>query len=498
MVRLVCILIVLVPAAGDRAAADAALAAGRYEEARAIYVKLLEAARDPGTVAELRDRVGRTFLGRGKLWEAEKWFRDSLAARETAEARYHRGLVFYRAARRAAANPVSRGAEVRALLNDAVAEIRRSLALRPASPEGWVLLGLCERDREEPRAEEEAYRKALDLDPGRPDASLYLAYRRERAGDAAGARKLLLAVEPARRTGEHWKALGRLAGRLGDREGMKDAYLRAASLDPGDRAALNGLWNATAYRRLFAEFEVAMKRLLREHPDAWTPRYYLGFLYRTMGRPKDALEAFREAEKRSPGNVEIRHKIADMLLRDLRDERGAIEEYEAILAVDPRDERSRSVLSAVALGKARSGDLEEARKLFEVLRKADPGEWSHTTNLALVLKDLGRPEEALALYREAEEAFPFVAQIPNDRGLLLMGLGRTEEAWAAFREALDRDPGFLDTLQNMGAYSRLEGDLEAALEWFRKAYRRARVVGADLSVFRRYLDMVAREKEGRR
>ena len=90
----------------------------------------------------------------------------------------------------------------------------------------------------------------------------------------------------------------------------------------------------------------------------------------------------------------------------------------------------------------------------------------HRMNLALTYKERGEFERALAIYEKAEEEFPFEPQIPNDRGLLLMGAGRRAEAMAAFETALDRDDEFLDTLENLGAYARLEGDWEAALKWF--------------------------------
>ena len=62
------------------------------------------------------------------------------------------------------------------------------------------------------------------------------------------------------------------------------------------------------------------------------------------------------------------------------------------------------------------------------------------------------------------------------------------------RECLfSRDPEFLDSLENLGAFARLDGRLEEAKSYFLRACERVRREGGDTSRFRRYLDTVARE-----
>jgi superkiller protein 3 len=494
MIELVMAMLLLA-AGGDRAQADALFEKGEWGKARTEYEALLEEAATPDADAELSDLIGRTILGEGGVWEAEKWFTRSIQARETAAARLHRGQVYVGAGARAARAPGVQGAEVLSLMNDGARDLERALELDPRFAEAWFTLGVCESYREGDEPAERAYRKALEFEPGHLGASLNLAAILERGGGADAAREILESVAEDGRDARVWTALARLAGKTGDGDREKEAWTRAVLAAPADAVTYDGLWRVTAVKKRFADFEKAMARVLEAHPDAYLAHYFLGFAYRYTGRPKEAIAAFTKTLEINPEEIQARVKIADILSEDLRDPDGSISHYLEALKSDPENERARVEVARLALNKAAGGDLDEAHRLFTVLREAQPNEPSHTANLALVEKELGRPERGVELYLEAEERFPFNARLANDRGLLLMGLGREDEAIAAFEKALNRDPEFLDALENLGAYSRLRGDRDAAVTRFRSAYDRVRAEGGDAGKFRRYLDKVARERE---
>ncbi len=464
----------------------------RFAEARAAYEALLPGL-DGADRARVLTRVGEACASLGDQWAAEGALAEAVALEETAERRLKRGENLYFIGQRVASEPGVLAAEVQALMNDAAREIRRALELSPDSAEAHVYAGLCHRYLDARDLEEAAYRRALELEPGRADAALYLAYLLETRGQADEARAVLGAVPAEARGAAHHLALGRLALRTGDLAEARVAGRRAIAAAPEDPEGYQTVWNATAFRKRFSAFEEDMAAVLAEDPERFLAHYFLGFCRRDAGRPRESVESFLAAARLRPSETRARLLAGEVLREDLRDTAGATTEYLAVLEADPSDARAREVLASLAFDRSQAGDAAEARRLLEALRRADPSEWSHTTNLALLERDAGHLDEALRLYEEAEAAFPFEPQIPNDRGLLLMGLGRRDEAIAAFRRALEQDPLFLDGLENMGAYAWLEGRAEEARGWFLRAYERARVVGGEIGKFRRYLDEVSRE-----
>lgn len=486
-------LLFLVP--NGRAEADRLFAEKDWPAAREAYQAVLDSIEPPGERAEVLDRIGRTWLNEGDLWEAESWFTRSIEAADSGRARLDRGRAYFYAGERAANDPTSLGAEVRSLMNDAARDLEKAVELTPDSADAWYFLAYAEWYRERPEEAEKGFRKALELDPGHSDSALQLARFREAAGRVEEARATLESVPEDLRTAPHWMMLGRLRAAAGDREKSVDAWRRALLLDPTDQDAYNGLWNETARQTHYAEFDRVMEAVLAVAPDAWLPHYYLGFSNRLDGRPQVAIEQFRKAYEKNPEHVKSLTTVGDILLDDLKKDDEATEVYLKVLAADPGNARALSVLRVMAFRKALAKDYAAAERLYAAMAAGDPTDWSHTANLAIVMKETGRIEQAIELYRGAAERFPFEPQILNDLGLLYMGIGRKAEGMKAFRDALEIDPESLDSLENLGSFARLDGRLEEALEYYGRAYERVRREGGDSSKFRRLLDMVAREIE---
>jgi tetratricopeptide (TPR) repeat protein len=238
--------------------------------------------------------------------------------------------------------------------------------------------------------------------------------------------------------------------------------------------------------------------VLDAHPEAWLPRYYLGFCYMEMKEPEKAIERFSEVRERKPEWEDPLYRISFIRQVDLDDEEGALEGYLEVLEADPGHQETLRAVDYLAGLRFNAGRMTEAERLFRALDRADPSEPRHLLNLALVERERGKAEEALAIYREGEERFPFEPRFPNDRGLLLMSLGRTDDAFAAFRQALERDPEDLNALENLGAYSRLRGDYDESIRYFRVASQAVEPGSDAAAKFRRYLDMVARERDEQR
>ena len=74
---------------------------------------------------------------------------------------------------------------------------------------------------------------------------------------------------------------------------------------------------------------------------------------------------------------------------------------------------------------------------------------------------------------------------------------RQDQARARLEESAERDPRTTSALETLGNLARAAGDWDGALARYREAHRRATEFrdDADRLKFRRFLDVVAREKE---
>jgi len=123
------------------------------------------------------------------------------------------------------------------------AEVAEAAAAQPgADATVWALLGDIRRAQGLAAAAEEAYRKALDLEPYQYAARVNLAVLRLSQGDAAGAEELAArAAQDRPDLPEAWTNLGlarRALGRYGE---ARDAYEQALAAAPAYAPALKNL-----------------------------------------------------------------------------------------------------------------------------------------------------------------------------------------------------------------------------------------------------------------
>jgi tetratricopeptide (TPR) repeat protein len=96
----------------------------------------------------------------------------------------------------------------------------------------------------------------------------------------------------------------------------------------------------------------------------------------------------------------------------------------------------------------RSGELEEARRWYDVARRLDPEDAVIRFNLGNVLDELGRHGEAEIAYTQAIERSPDLADAWFNLGLLQEKLGRAAEALSSYRRAFAIEPTYADALHN--------------------------------------------------
>ncbi len=327
-------------------------------------------------------------------------------------------------------------------LPGAVAAFQRAIAAEPDEPEHWAILGatLLQMGRVEDSVR--AYREVERLDPTSPSMLYNLAIgliRLGQIGEAVARLEALVAQAPDHVDGRvNLATLYDRGGRPGDAERL---LTEAIELDPYDSelqaqraSVLISLGRAPEARR-------EMVALLRAEPDnaeallvlgmanealgspgdavaAWervlalgvseetaaTAHYYLGRSLLGQGRSEEAVARLQRAVDSLPANRQLRLTLAGAL-GSRGEYRRAVEQYDAAIASEPRDESARfgKAMSLLLSGgeSAASAHLSES---VELLPESVPLKHLLARLLATAADDTVRDgAEALRLAREVFE-----------------------------------------------------------------------------------------------
>ncbi|HEV7485073.1 MAG TPA: sulfatase-like hydrolase/transferase [Thermoanaerobaculia bacterium] len=194
-------------------------------------------------------------------------------------------------------------------------------------------------------------------------------------------------------------------------------------------------------QKRYSESVALCREILRDEPDLVDVYMQMAGDLRRLGRLAEALEAYREAIRRSPQLVDsVAIEIANVEL-DLGDLKAAELNAQQAMKSDPAS--AHLILAAVA--EARS-DLPSAER--EARLAAGPEDRPNVgalVMLARVLASQQRLNEALPVANRAvahagEVGAHPVATVFSTRGDILARMGRTAEAEADFRKEIERFP----------------------------------------------------------
>jgi tetratricopeptide (TPR) repeat protein len=273
--------LLLMAAGGTRADADAALQAGRYQEAGEIYLALLrQTPRDTG----LLDAMGQTLRRAGQFRQAAAFFQQEMKLDP---------------ANRAAARALAATFQEGGALDPARDLLTQLTTADPKDGESWYLLGLVSyRSGYYPAAIEQLDRALrLTIDPtarvSAENARAISLVETGRTKEAADALPRLLS-QPANGSNiDLLLAYARLLYEDGLYEDALKQADRAAGANPSNASA--HFWRARILQREDKALEAlsAAERARDLSPESPAPRNLLVRLYRAEGREADAE---REAE----------------------------------------------------------------------------------------------------------------------------------------------------------------------------------------------------------
>ncbi len=283
---------------------DDAISEGRPDDvSHAIEEYKLALDADPDS-AELNNDLADLYFRTGKVHEAESTARMLLKADpDNVDAHKLLGRIYLRQLGEGD-NDVSSSAPPGNVLDQAIAEFERIVALQPRSVEDRMVLGQLYTVKHEPQKAEDEFKTAQAIEPESEDVVLNLARLYADSGDLQHAVKVIEAVPESDRTPKMEFTLGAAYEQLKEPKDAIAAYQRAEDLEPGDLRTIDALAEALFNNEQYDEALKEYEQLAEADPDNNAPLIHIAEIQRHEGKYEDALATIEKALKIDPTSLE--------------------------------------------------------------------------------------------------------------------------------------------------------------------------------------------------
>ena len=330
------------------------------------------------------------------------------------------------------------------MVRKAIEQYEKVVERESEDKETWLLLGRLYKLAQESLQSEQAYQKALDLDPDNTDALLGLAMVYRDLGDRPRAAEVLRRVvgkQPDVRT------LSLLAGTY---EEMEEYALAAENYKAALKLSPDNLELKRAYAQslLMAEDTDAALRAFQDvvesNPKDAQAQLRISQIYRQRQQYDSAWEAIEAAKEVAPDSLEVLYQEVNLL--EAQDRTGdAIAALEKIITDTAKESYSDGERSNRAIFLERVGlmyrsldQYEDAVRTFERLKELNPElaprAAAHITDTYRQAKEFSRADSVVeAAYRE----FPDDRTIGLMRATVYADLGQNGKAVATAKKLLE-------------------------------------------------------------
>jgi tetratricopeptide (TPR) repeat protein len=283
---------------------DDAISDGRSDEVnKAIEEYKLALNADPNS-AELADDLADLYFRVGRVHDAETTARtllksspDDIAAHKLLGRIYLRQLG-------EGENGTEAAAAQSNVLDQAIAEFQKIVALEPNSVEDHMVLGQLYTVKHLPDKAEAEFKTAQGIEPESEDVVLNLARLYAESGDMAHAVKAIEAVPVDGRTPKMEFTLGAMYDQMKQPKDAIAAYKRAEDMEPGDLQTIDALAQALLNDDQLDEALKQYKELAEANPDDAEPLIHIAEIERRQAKYEDALAVVRKARKIDSNSLE--------------------------------------------------------------------------------------------------------------------------------------------------------------------------------------------------
>ncbi|HIE05181.1 MAG TPA: tetratricopeptide repeat protein [bacterium (Candidatus Stahlbacteria)] len=242
--------------------------------------------------------------------------------------------------------------------------------------------------------------RVLDIDPENMQARFYLGLAYYRIGNFKEA------IEHLSKVGDKTPVLYNLAccyWRLGEPEEALSILNRITELDPDSPKILLSLGILNFEQKNNTQAKNYFNTLKEKDPDHFLPYFYLPLLSIRDKDYQEGISQFATAIEKYPSKVELRNNLA-VLLETMGKSKDAEQAYRDAIKQDPFNPQLRKNFGSFYYNRNIIG---AAREQFEAIEESFR-DWEINFKLANIMLKLGKRSEALEYYKRAQK------QKPND------------------------------------------------------------------------------------
>jgi len=283
---------------------DDAVSDGHTDEInQAVEQYKLALDADPDS-AELGDDLAGLYFRADRVHDAETAARTTLKSHPD-DIGAHRllGRIYLRQLGEGQ-NGGAQAANSATVLDQAIAEFSKIVALQPRSVEDHMVLGQLYTVKHQPEKAEAEFKTAQAIEPESEEVVLNLARLYAESGDVQHAVKAIEAVPEDGRTPKMEFTLGALYDQLKQPKDAIAAYKRADDLEPGDLQTMDALASALLSDDQLDEALKQYQALSEADPENTEALVHIGEILRRQGKYEDALASIRKARKIDPNSLE--------------------------------------------------------------------------------------------------------------------------------------------------------------------------------------------------
>ncbi|MGD0801844.1 MAG: tetratricopeptide repeat protein [Terracidiphilus sp.] len=188
------------------------------------------------------------------------------------------------------------------VLDQAIAEFEKIVALEPNNVENRMVLGQLYTVKHESKKAEAQFKTAQAIEPESEEVVLNLARLYAESGNTEEEAKLLEAVPVADRTAKIEDVLGEAYQQLKRTKEAIAAFQRAVDMEPGDARTLDALAQALLSDNQLDEALKQYRELAEADPENVSALVHISEIQRRQGKYEDALTTIRKARAKTPAN----------------------------------------------------------------------------------------------------------------------------------------------------------------------------------------------------
>ncbi len=283
---------------------DNAVSQGKPENVnRAIEEYKLALNADPDS-PELNNALAALYFRVGRAKEAEVTTRGLLkTSPNDIEAHKLLGRIYLRQLGEGE-NAGATAASTNNVLELAIAEFEKIVALQPSSVEDRMVLGQLYTVKHDSKKAEQQFKTAQAIEPDSEEVVLNLARLYAESGDLQHAAKVIEDVPVNDRTSKMEFTLGAAYDQLKQPKDAIGAYQRALDMEPGDLHTLDALAQALLSNNQLDEAQKQYQHLAAADPENPEALVHISEIQRRQGKFEDALTTIHKARKLDPTSLE--------------------------------------------------------------------------------------------------------------------------------------------------------------------------------------------------